>query len=167
MRTGRRRYPVRSARRPHYAWANFRAASTALGAGAGAIDTPLGAYRAEVGLLKSEDYTITRIRGELTWSPDAAANAEFAFGITVADPDTGFSVLQPDAHPHRDWMFIWDSFHLAASANTGVPIKIPIDIRSKRKVRDMEDDLLLVTHNNGAQALHWTGFLRVLMQTGH
>jgi len=167
MRSGRRfSRGVSRVARPKYEWSTNRITSTALAAGATQDLNLLNGLETQLGILSWADVTIMRIRGELLWTPDAAANSEFAFGMLVEPAPLTAALSSPSANPYLGWMYLTSQFYITNLSTVVNDLRIPIDIKARRTIREAGDVLRLKVENPSAQALHYAGFLRVLVRTG-
>ena len=118
--------------------------------------------------------TILRIVGEVTvWlpvttAPAATISARYYIGIKTADNSTPvLSLTQPLLDATDDWM-IWRGGSLHASSVDGsmAIARHQIDIKSKRKMDMLSDQLYIAVNNDtpvGGSDIRWNFALRILM----
>ena len=152
------------------AWADQRTALV-LGTGVLAIEDLLAGWKAAGGSL--EGVTVGRIH--LNWSPvsgvgaSTTANPFIEWGIIVDDTaETNTTIPNPSGTPYADWMINRTDF-VAYSATQPAWINGPgseqVDIRSKRKLGQIQRTLWLVANGNvpGATSLTVRMHSRVLL----
>ena len=166
MRTGRRSYArLRTGGRAKYTWATFSSIQTAFAAGAGAISLPLTNIEAALST-NLDDVVIQRIIGEISWTPDANANAQVDVGLLVGPRAITFAAVDPSVKTELGWMYLHKSMYTAASSTIVNNLRWTVDLRGRRAIRNEGDTLLYVVTNSGAQALHINTWMRVLLRTG-
>jgi len=156
-RSAARPYRTVQSGRRRYIWGRYFVDTVAAG-GAIANTNLLGDLETELGSALV-GCTIMRIRGTLTHLPSAAIT-ELALGIGVFPVSSG--VTEPVGQEYADWMY-WERFKWFATAATSSEAqRIPIDVRSRRRLDEVEQTLILA-ETNGAAANTWNLSLSILV----
>jgi len=151
----RRRHPItRSVERRRTTWA--RQVGTLSNAAVGTYDTVdlLSSFKTAGGT--TFGCTVARIHLRLACITNVTAADEFAVGIIKGqDTDVGVTIAgapEPIAHPYEDWLY-WSVFFGSAATTGGAQLfygggnNIEIDIKAKRKLEDLQENLNLVTRS--------------------
>jgi len=165
-----RRTFVRSGPRPRYAWVPARdPENTVASSRAVSIDL-LGAYLTDSGRDTGAGMVIERIIGSLTVeSQTNGSGGDFAMGITWA-PEGGHGTSPVPQSQVWDWL-VWVSGNFPSGVNeqaAGVfqpdQMVYQFDVRSRRRLRAIGDEVRAVVQNPNATSMLWTLQTRILLR---
>jgi len=148
-------------------WTSILFSQAALGAGAVVIGDIAAPSDWQVTTTASERATLLRIRGWLSFAPDASAGATGVFMQIVVMDEAAASPNPVASSSYNDFDVLWTGgFNLAISAatpNSGVNL-IAIDVKVMRKITNSQDVRLAMRTVGSAGLL--SGVVRALVRRG-
>jgi len=162
----------RTGPRPRYLWVPARDVENTVASAIGQSDDLLGAYVADAARETGPHMTIERIIGTLTVEASTVGSGgDFTMGITMA-PEGGFaSVPAPQTEIH-DWM-VWvsglfsdEASETAAGVFTAAQLVYKFDVRSRRRLRSIGEEIRAEVQNANAATLLWSLATRTLVRIG-
>lgn len=144
-------------------WTRSFIGQTTLAAAAGSYSLPLASFETDYGA-QLLGVTVARIRAQL-WIQAPNGRNGYLYGFRIATADTVADLAPapaqaPGTMPNADWM----AYGLAhAGAQGGLDNLVDVDVRSMRKLDELNQTLLLAVENVGADALTWGGHVSVLV----
>lgn len=174
MRRTLRRLPSRRGSRPNYQWARIVTAADTLASATGTPFDLLSEFKTDAGVnMGLFGATVTRIRLSLTAISTTAPSAGTDFhslliGIIKTSGLTGTEVPRPQDDQHADWMW-WEmySFEGAVGSTLLVQGVDAIDVKARRRINELEDQLwLVVDQANPTGAIEYRFASSVLLNLG-
>lgn len=144
-------------------WVRHFIGESELLAGAGAYSLPLLSFEASYGA-QLLGCTILRVRADL-YVESTVQSAGYLYGLRVATADVVADLAPapaqaPGSMPHADWMAYG---LITAGATGGFSHSEDVDVRSMRKLDELNQTLLLAVENAGADAVTWAGQMSILV----
>ena len=104
--------------------------------------------------------TIIRSIGEI--QIEAVTNSfEISIALAYVPQEPAAAGVFPD--PSSDASFPWMWWHrLAGDTTAGEVLRVPIDVKSKRRFRDASDRLYMILDNDGANSVTYSFGIRML-----
>jgi hypothetical protein len=162
----------RGSRRRKLVWGTLNIGSTALASGLNIVPVSVLANITVNGLgLTGGTVVRSHLRLSLT-AADTDTNPGAFFGLCVDDNTiTAAGKPDPSSDFGRDWMYVNfitpgtspSSIAAPANAPTEFLYGTDVDIRSKRRLPEMNDDLFFVLKNSGSASLNYGVFIRSLV----
>ena len=150
MPPSRRRTPFpgrRSGPRRKLVWATLNTAPTITANGHVVLEM-LGNLRVAGASVLGATVMRTHLSCGLFW---AATTEFYQVGLIVGRlEDVGTTVLDPNTNPGEDWMFNQQVFAHASGATVDAASWAAFDVRSKRKMEELDQTYLLSLHFTGA-----------------
>ena len=108
---------------------------------------------------------ITIMRTHVRMQINLGASGDFLqIGLLIGrDADVGLAVPTPFNEPELDWM--WDTVEFARASGAAIdsPFTVEYDVRSKRKMEELNQRYLLCVYNSAAAAHNVSYFVRTLV----
>jgi len=161
---------VRSGPKPRYVWVPARDVENTVSSGRVVSIDLLGVYASDALRETGPGMVVERIIGSLTVeSTTVGTGGDFSMGLAVT-PEGGFGSTPGVATEIVDWL-AWVSGRFPSGANeqaAGVfqadQMTYQFDVRSRRRLRSIGDELLAVVENNNSTVMLWTLQTRTLMR---
>jgi len=157
---------------PRYAWVPARdVENTVVSSLTNSVDL-LANYVADAGRETGPGYTIERILGSITVESQVnGSGGDFIMAIRT-QPEGGLtSTPAPDTEVH-DWL-VWISGRFSSGVNeqaAGVfqpdQLTYQFDVRSRRRLRGMGDEVVATVVNRNATSMLWSINTRILVRVG-
>jgi hypothetical protein len=166
----RRTFPARrTGTRRRYAWAETSATYGPTAIGNFSVSDLLAGYRGAGG--NTNETSIMRVHLKIQIASAVAAGDGFKIGLLTGQINTvgayaGGVPSTPDplALPYLDWMWLEQFGAHPGYSNTGPNNQVIRDIKSRRRIRELNDTLLISIYNTGAVAnLSAVVYCRVLL----
>ena len=162
----RARRPIRSGNRRKLVWATSDTVAANIAAGANtAID--LLATSFELAGASTLGATVMRTHARISAATANAQTADWRYGFIVTN--SGFpgnaatlALYDPRANPELDWMLL-DSLHDGEDVGIAGQGHRSVDLRSKRKMQEMNQKYIMVINNGDAAAHLFSVFVRTLI----
>jgi len=160
----------RSGARPRYVWVPARDVENTVVSGITNSVDLLGNYLVDSGRETGPGMVIERILGSLTVeSQVVGSGGDFVMGIRTQPEGGVTSSPSPDIEIH-DWL-VWVSGRFPTGANeqaAGVfqadQMTYQFDVRSRRKLHAMGDEVVATITNRNSDSMLWTLNTRILMR---
>jgi len=114
--------------------------------------------------------TIVRTLIRLQWYSGTLAGGELASGLIIAPVGMTAAQLDPSlaTHDYLDWMWITDDLQLNPLAavpglSSNIPRDSQIDLRSRRKITDVGQQLYWCAGTTGTASSIFTAYVRMLL----
>ena len=119
------------------------------------------------GGIATKGATVTRTILDLTFRPESLAQLNSMFyGITVVNADARAVGAFPDPQDLGDrvgWLVRGHEDVISSNLSDNSQLaKVRLDIRSQRILRNIEDELHLIMHNDTGSICQWGSFIRTL-----
>ncbi len=160
----------RTGPRPRYSWVPARDNENTVVSGQVVSTDLLDRYRLDSLREPGPGMVVERIIGSLTVASQVTGSGgDFTMGISVA-PEGGWSSAPNPSDEIQDWL-LWLSGRFPTGANeqsAGVfqpdEMTYQFDVRARRRLRGMADEVLAVVRNPNSTSMIWTLNTRILLR---
>ena len=106
--------------------------------------------------------TVMRLRGRFVYL-STTGTVSVQTGIMVGSATVAAGQVTP-LNRYEDWMY-WDSYHSSGAGFTAIEPALPIhlDLKAKRKLEEVDQELQILIHNSGATTCTFFWMCNVLV----